>query len=366
MSILERSDRNEAIDRFLTQAGWDGAERKPLGEDASTRRYERIHKNGQIAILMDAPPSNESQPCPPEANENERILGGWNARTRLAACRVDAFVGVGNHLKSLGLSAPEVYSFDIEQGFALLEDLGDSLYADAIPAGEDELDLYEAAIDALVHIHTTPVPSALFAGNSVWPIQDYDRLAITTGADLFSKWYPKYDPRVSFGGDLTRAIDESCFQIATYLESLPKVLMIRDYHAENLLWLPDREGLARVGILDFQDAVSGPAAWDIAMFVQDARRDVSPSVQESIVKRYAEATGQNLETFTSDLAKAGALNALRILGVFARLVFRDKKPKYEAFMEREWGHLEDSLVHPDLARLRELVAKAAPFRERLQ
>ena len=360
MSVLVQTDREIARIAFLERAGWGQAQRISLGEDASTRRYERLILDNQPAIFMDAPPAAEAAPCGPDASEQDRIIAGWNGRTRLAACRVDAFVGVADHLRSLGLSAPGVRSFDVDQGFAVLEDLGDGVFARELEKGANELELYLAATDCLAAVHKASAPLTVTADSWQWPILEYDRLAMTTGADLFPKWYPKLDSLVGFTGSQARDFADACDEISTHLANLPRVFMLRDYHAENLIWLPEREGLARVGILDFQDAVRGPAAWDLAMFIQDARRDVSLDVQTAVLRRYLDQTGNSESRFIGDLAAAGAINALRILGVFARLIKRDGKPRYRAFLEREWGHLEDSLRHPSLTSLRGILARAVP------
>lgn len=366
MNISAMTEREAVKQDFLRKAGWGNAVRQSLGQDASTRSYERLTLGSQTAIFMDAPPAHESAPCGPEADEHERVMCGWNARTRLAACRVDAFVGIAGHLQSIGISAPKVFAYDVEDGLAVLEDLGDGIFAREIENGADELTLYLAATDALAAVHLAETPSEVRAGQYHWPILDYDRLALTTAADLFSKWYPAYDDSVRFPGNHARDYADLCAEFSDYLAGLPGVFMMRDYHAENLLWLPDRTGKASVGVLDFQDAVRGPAAWDVAMFVQDARRDVSPEVAEAVVHRYCEVTGYARDDFLKDLAIAGAINALRILGLFARLIHRDKKPRYQAFMDREWGHLEDCLHHPALADLKWILSEAVPNREGLK
>lgn len=360
MSTSLPPERDRAIAAFLKEAGWGDGVRASLGEDASTRRYERVTRGDETAILMDAPPAAESQPCDEHASIQDRIRAGWNGRTRLAACRVDAFVGIGNHLQSLGLSAPNVMAFDVEQGFCLLEDLGDSIYAREIERGADEETLYLTAVEALAHVHNAPTPVRVTAGDYSWPILTYDELALTTGAGLFPKWYPGYDSSVQFSGSTARDFEDVVEGLSRHLATLSGTLMLRDYHAENLLWLPERDGLQRVGILDYQDAVSGPAAWDLAMFLQDARRDVTPDVRDKAFNRYLDLTGIEEETFRRDYAIAGAINALRIIGVFARLIGRDKKPRYAAFLPREWGHLKTNLKNPALGELRSVLTHAAP------
>lgn len=355
-----QTDREAAIRDFLIDAEWGDAHRESLGEDASTRSYERLSLGSETAILMNAPPAAEGRICGRDASVTERVLAGWNGRSRLAACRVDAFVGIAQHLERLGLASPHIIAFDVEQGLCLLEDLGEGIYARELEKGADELQLYTAAVEALAHVHRAPVPDSVMAVDYEWPILPFDTLALTTGADLFPKWYPNFDERVRFKGAIARDFADLVSDHSEHLASLPKVFMLRDYHAENLLWLPDRSGLQRVGILDFQDAVAGPAAWDLAMFLQDARRDVSPDIQEATLHRYLDLTGHDDQTFRKDYAIAGAINALRIIGVFARLISRDGKPRYRDFLPREWGHLNDNLKNPVLADLRRILETAAP------
>jgi aminoglycoside/choline kinase family phosphotransferase len=148
------SDREDQKAAFLSAHGLGGARREPLSGDASTRTYERLHPAaGPSLIFMDQPPSAETAPCPPDATPAQREALGYNALARLAAGRVDAFVAVAAWLKAQGLSAPTVIAHDAAAGLAVLEDLGDNLYARLIEAGQDEGPLYDAAIDALAHLH---------------------------------------------------------------------------------------------------------------------------------------------------------------------------------------------------------------------
>jgi len=358
-------DRSEALQRLLAETGFDGAQRDPLPGDASTRRYERLNKDGRRAMLMDAPRSAESAPCPPSATPAQRRELGWNATSRLAASRVEAFVAVANHLESLGLAPPQIYGADCEAGYAVIEDLGDNLYAHAIPNGADEIALYQEAARVLAHVHQAAVPARLEgAGNASWPVLDYDALALEVNADLFVDWLPRAaDVHID---DKTRARWEQVRDgLIVKALGFPRAFTIRDYHAENLLWLPEREGLRRVGLLDFQDAVRGWRAWDFAMLLHDARRDVSPAAHDAAIRAYLEATGASAAEFQRELAVLGAINAMRILGIFARLAGRDGKQRYLAFMPREWGHLARTLEHPALADARDFVASVArPYLEK--
>jgi len=357
--------RSEALARLLQETGFDGALRDPLPGDASTRRYERLNKDGRRAMLMDAPPSSESAPCPPGATPAERRLLGWNATSRLAASRVEAFVAVAAHLESIGLSPPKIYGADCEAGYAVIEDLGDNLYAHAIPQGADEVALYEEAARVLAHVHATPAPQRLQGvGNASWPLLEYDALALEVNADLFVEWLPRAaDVHID---DAARARWEK-IRDSLIVKALgfPRAFTIRDYHAENLLWLPERDGLQRVGLLDFQDAVRGWRAWDFAMLLHDARRDVSREASAAAVRAYLEASGASEAQFERELAVLGAINAMRILGIFARLAGRDGKQRYLAFMPREWGHLARALEHPALADARDFVESVArPYLEK--
>jgi aminoglycoside/choline kinase family phosphotransferase len=358
------SERSAAIDAFLSASGWSGAQRMPLPGDASTRRYERLRLGARQTMLMDAPRGNEDAPCPPGASEAERIALGWNATSRLAASRVEAFAAVSAHLRGLGLSAPEVLAVDPALGLAIVEDLGDTLFARAIPEGANEIVLYEAAALLLAELHAAPMPDSLPAPGGEWPLLAFDRLALSANADLFVDWLPRLEPSAALAPADRRGWEAVRDGLVQEALTFPRAFTLRDYHAENLLWLPGRTGAARVGLLDFQDAVQGFRAWDFAMLLQDARRDVSPRAADAAIFAYLDATGASEAAFRREYAVLGAINALRILGIFSRLVARDGKERYRAFMPREWGHLAACLAHPaarDLAAFLR-AAGAAPER----
>lgn len=367
MVLGEKSlQRSEALQRLLNETGFAQAERTPLAGDASTRRYERLLLPDRRAVLMDAPPSAESAPCPPGATPAERRALGWNASARLAASRVEAFVAVANYLESLGLAPPQIYGADCKAGYAIIEDLGDNLYANIVGNGVDELELYQEAARVLAHVHQAPPPPSRLEGadNASWPLLDYDALALEVNADLFVEWLPRAaDVQVD---DATRVRWER-IRDALIVKALgfPRTFTIRDYHAENLLWMPEREGLKRVGLLDFQDAIRGWRGWDFSMLLHDARRDVSPAAHAAAVRTYLEATGGSEAQFDRELAVLGAINTMRILGIFSRLTARDGKPRYLQFMPRVWGHLARTLEHPSLAEAKAFVEDIArPYLEK--
>lgn len=352
-------DREAALQRLLGETGFERAERLPIAGDASTRRYERLIAGARRAVLMDAPHNAEAPPCPPKATAEERRALGWNALSRLAASRVEAFAAVAAQLAQWGLSAPQIHGVDVAAGYAVVEDLGDDLFARIIPHAADEMELYGAAAELLARVHVLEPPFAMPApGGTSWPLLDYDALALEVNVDLFVEWLPQAsDVRID---DAARARWEGVRDgVIQQAMSFPRVFTIRDYHAENLIWLPKRRGLQRIGLLDFQDAVRGWRAWDFSMLLHDARRDVSPTAAEAAIYTYLKHSGALEAGFRHELAVMGALNSLRILGVFARLTARDGKPRYLAFMPRMWGHLARTLKHPALSDMAAFVDEVA-------
>ncbi len=338
---------------FLAAAGLSGARRELLAGDASTRTYERLHPAfGPSLILMDQPPAAETQPCPPNATDDERRALGYNALARLAAGRVDAFIAAASYLTSRGLSAPRIIASDAARGLAVLEDLGDDLYATLIANGADEGPFYDAAIDALVLLHTERPPPVLKAAGVEWPLLTYDNLALKTAQDLFTEWTPKLRPEVSFDAEALAEWEAIWAPIRARGEAGASVFCHRDYHAENLIWLADRQGPARVGLLDFQDAVLAHPVWDLSMLLHDARREVSDERERASLERYLAARpALDADAFLADYRALGALNVFRILGIFARLVTRDSKPKYAAFLPRLWRYVDRCLAEPGLEEL---------------
>jgi aminoglycoside/choline kinase family phosphotransferase len=340
--------REDEIAAFLARAGWSDAARVKLPGDASTRTYERLSLNGRAAMLMNQPRSVETSPCPPEADAAARAALGYNALARLAAGRVDAFVACARYLVSRELSAPEIFYAEPDAGLAIIEDLGDGLYARLIEDGADEGALYEAAIDALLVLHAEPPPDVLPGG---WPLLTYDALALNTAHDIFTEWMPRFRD-VTFDDAALAEWEAIWAPIRAHGEREARVFCHRDYHAENLIWLPERDGAARVGLLDFQDAVKAHPAWDLSMLLHDARRTVSAELEATSLARYLAAAGVDRAAFLSDYHALGALNIVRILGIFARLVTRDGKPRYAAFMPRLWAYLDRCLADPALGRLK--------------
>lgn len=344
---------------FLARAGLPGAALADIPGDASTRSYARLTgKAGEPLILMDAPPAAESKPAGPEATPQQRQAMGYNAMARLAACRVDAFAGAAAFLRSRGLSAPEVLAIDVDQGFALIEDLGDGLFARLIEQGAPPAPFYETAVDLLIGLHAEPPPAELAFEGGAWPLLPYDDMALDTGLGLFFEWLPKYAQRPAFGGDAHAEWRALWAPVRAAGHRGAEVFTHRDYHAENLLWLEDRQGLARVGLLDFQDAVRAHRAWDLLSLLQDARREVAPELEAAMLARYLAAhPGLDRDTFLQDYAGLAALNNARIIGIFARQIVGFGKPRYQAFMPRMWRLVRRNLSQPGMEGLKAWFAR---------
>jgi N-acetylmuramate 1-kinase len=348
------SEREAVKARFLGDRGLSAARREPLAGDASTRSYERLHPaGGAPLILMDQPPVLETPICPPGASDAERLALGYNAAARLAAGSIAAFVTTAAYLRDHGLSAPRVTAFDVDAGLAVLEDLGDGLFASLIAGGQAERPLYEAAVDVQVQLHDQRPPDILQAEGLAWPLLTYDTLALKVATDTFLEWWPKFAGIAAFSPEAVAEWDALWAPVWVRGEAGASVFCHRDYHAQNLLWLPQRKGAARVGLLDFQDALRAHPAWDLTHLLQDARRDVSPDLETSMLARYLDARPRtDRDAFLADYRALAASNAARILGrVFARQALLGRT-QYKAFMPRTWRYLERNLTDPALAGLR--------------
>ncbi|MEY4879947.1 MAG: hypothetical protein RJB62_1416 [Pseudomonadota bacterium] len=342
--------RDDEMRAFLQDAGWGDARLQPLPGDASTRRYIRAEKGDKTAMLMDQPQGAEAPVAAADASPEERRRLGYNAVARLAGADCARFVAVADYLRARGLAAPALYAANAPRGFLLLEDFGDNLYADALTRGADATELYGAAIDALATLHTETAPAdmngkALFA---------YDETALLAETDLLTEWFWP----MAFGTPASDSLQNEhrtlwCEALQP-LKDAPRILVHRDYHAQNLLWMPERTGVARVGLVDFQDAVAGHAAYDLISLLEDARRDVPPELAEAMTRRYlARARPQGGdEAFRAAAALLAAQRNAKIIGIFARLAKRDGKPRYLAHLPRVWGYMAPDLSHPSLVKLK--------------
>ncbi len=317
--------RTALIEGFLSKAGWDGAERHVITGDASNRRYERLIDPALgHAVLMDADPKRGED--------------------------VHPFVEIANYLSKIGLSAPEVYSADERAGLLLLEDLGDDLYARIVkkkPAFEQRL--YFAAVDVLVHIQRQ---------DSLPNVVVFDPHNMTQMTDLAFQWYlggEECDWRRGYEDFSTIFVD-----ILTQHLTEKSVLALRDYHAENLIWLEEREGHQQVGLLDFQDAVLADPVYDLVSLLEDARRNVPDHIVAATKTYYQEKIGARKKSFEAAYAVMGAQRNLRILGIFARLSKEMGKSQYVDLIPRVYQHLMRNLDHPALIPVAGLLKETLP------
>jgi aminoglycoside/choline kinase family phosphotransferase len=322
------SARKHAMAAFLNACGWGGITPVPLTADASFRSYYRLRSEGRRAVLMDAPPPQED---------------------------VASYIAVSVLLRDLGFSAPEILAEDPTRGFLLLEDFGDDTYTRLLERGADETALYTLAVDTLVALHRA------IAMRGVPDLPSYDTPRLLTEAALLVDWYAP----AALGSPLPETAREE------YLEAwravLPQAalscetLVLRDYHVDNLMLLPDRSGVRGCGLLDFQDAVRGWATYDLVSLLEDARRDVPAELRRTLTERYLAAyPPRNRSDFFRSAAILAAQRNCKILGIFTRLWKRDGKPAYLMHIPRVWRLLEHDLGHPALTPIAEWLDRHLP------
>jgi aminoglycoside/choline kinase family phosphotransferase len=303
--------RDAAIAEFLAASGWAGPTPVSLAGDASFRRYYRLADGARRVVLMDAPPPLED---------------------------VQPYVAVAAMLRGLGLSAPQIHAEDSDRGFLLIEDFGDDVYTRLLAGGADEAALYALAIDTLIALHRA------VATRGCPELAPYDSARMLTEAALLVDWYA---PSVLVG-PLPPGSRED--YLARWRDILPQAviaeptLVLRDYHVDNLMLLPGRPGVAGCGLLDFQDAVLGPASYDLVSLLEDARRDVHPALRAAMTERYLAAfPGLDRAMFLRSGAILAVQRNCKILGIFTRLWRRDGKPAYLPHIARVWRLIEEDV-----------------------
>lgn len=292
---------------FLEKAGWAGAEIVPVAGDASFRRYFRAIKQDDEAILMDAPPPHED-PKP--------------------------FIKIANYLRDQGFSAPEILAEDLNHGLVLIEDFGDHRMREHLDdSPEDEERIYRQTIDLARDLHSKPAAD----------LPPYDWVQYLREVKLLIEWYC---PAHNIEADLDGFVAAWQKVLAPVLTAQANpVTVMRDYHAENIMLLDG----GKLGLLDFQDALTGHKAYDLVSMLQDARRDVSDELEEAMLSYYlSDYCEQDAAEFRSHYAVLGAQRNTKIIGIFTRLFVRDGKERYLGFLPRMWGLLEKDLRHPDL------------------
>lgn len=344
----QRLMRLKAFQTLVARCGWTGATRLPMQSDASViRSYERLVKpDGSTALLMISPP----RPVGPPVRRGKP----YTTIAKLAET-VHAFVAMDKGLRSLGFSAPAIYGEDLDSGLLLIEDLGSEPFVDAngpIP------ERYAEATRLLVKLHGMNLPQVLpVAHGYEHPIPPYDLEALLIEVELLADWYvPHIIGNLLSGSARAEFVNIWTETLAEILAG-PATWVLRDYHSPNLIWLPQREGLARVGLIDFQDAVLGSPAYDVASLLQDARVTVPADLELRLIGLYARERRAadphfDVASFARAYAIMGAQRATKILGIFARLDRRDAKPHYLKHLPRIETYLMRNLAHPALSRLK--------------
>ena len=347
--------RLKALREFLTEAGHAKSRRERMAGDASTRSYARLHKGERVFILMNSP----KRPDGPAIYNGKPYSGAVHL-----AEDVRPFVAIAGALRGRGISAPKINDADLEQGFLITEDLGREGVLEGDPP-RPIVERYEAATDLLAALHGQDVSAVLpLAPQVTYTVPTFDADAMLIEIGLMLEWYLP-----------DRGVEPSQVLRAEFLELWRDLLeaplaakptwVIRDYHSPNLLWLPAREGIARVGVIDFQDAVIGPPAYDVVSLAQDARIDVPQEVEQALLQRYVAARKLSDASFDENEFRAhyaimSAQRNTRLLGTFARLNRRDGKPHYLKHQPRIWDYLHRALAHPALDPLRDWYAGNVP------
>ena len=340
--------RLKALRQFLDGAGYAEAKRQRMAGDASTRSYARLVRDDGVVILMNSPP----RPDGPAVYDGK----SYSAAVHLAE-DVKPWVAIARALSERGFSAPLIHHADLDNGFLITEDFGGVSFVEGDPP-RPIAERYEAATDVLAALHREPLPEVLPLAPQIsyaMPVFDTDAQLVEAG--LMLEWYLP-DRGVEPSDNLRAEFVMMWRDLLSKSAAAARTWVLRDFHSPNLIWLAERSGIARVGIIDFQDAVLGPAAYDLVSLLQDARIDVPELVELSLLTRYIKARRSSDQTF--DPAEFAELYALmsaqrntRLLGTFARLNRRDGKPNYLRHQPRIWTYLSRSLAHPVLARARE-------------
>jgi tRNA threonylcarbamoyl adenosine modification protein YjeE len=347
--------RLKALREFLTGAGFSDAKRLRMPGDASTRSYARLVRDDGVVILMNSPP----RPDGPAVYQGK----SYSAAVHLAE-DVKPWVAIGNGLRARGFSAPSIHHADLDAGFLITEDFGSAAIVEGDPP-QPTAERYEAATDMLAALHRETLPESLpVAPQITYAIPTFDIDALLVEAGLMLEWYlpdrgaePTANMRAEFVLIWRELLSKSA--------SAAKTWVMRDFHSPNLIWLGERAEHARVGIIDFQDAVLGPAAYDLVSLLQDARVDVAEPLELALLTRYIKARrasedGFDPAAFAELYAIMSAQRNTRLLGTFARLNRRDGKPQYLRHQPRIWTYLSRSLAHPALAPAREWYAANVP------
>ena len=348
--------RFSQIQAFVDDSAWQGANWSYLQGDASSRSYIRLQQEGQTALLMNALP----QPDGPPVKDGKP----YSQIAHLAE-DMTSFVAIAQTLNEKGFNLPHIYNHDVDQGLLLISDLGDEQYFDLITnQGQDICSLYEPAIDVLVKLKQTP-PQPMFVNDKPYNLPAYDQQALSIETQLTLDWYWPYVKGEICGDEQVSSFNAIWRDLFKRLEGDNNSWVLRDFHSPNLIRLKDKTGVASVGIIDFQDALKGHAAYDVVSLCQDARLTIPIETEQHLLSRYLETikaqdTSFDEKDFLTCYAILGAQRACKLLGIFVRLSKRDGKHHYLAHLPRIWDYLERNLSHVALQALNEWFGEHFP------
>ncbi len=297
----------------------------PIKNDASFRKYFRIDKK----ILMDADPT----------------LGE----------DVSSFININNLLNEFQLNVPEIYSIDKENGFLLLEDLGEDIFSKILD-NKNEEKLYKQAIEILAEIHKKDLNEFNY---SILP-KKYSIEKLLQESQLFIDWYLKKFLKLDISKTEIKDFSDIISKIFSSLEPKLEKLVLRDYHVDNLILQSSKVGLKQVGILDFQDAVIGQSSYDLISIIEDVRRPITKDLKTSLIDYFVDLTGYDLNNLKNELAFYSVQRNLKILGIFCRLSIRDNKPNYMSYNNNAWIYIESNLNNPIMKDLQNWIKKILP------
>lgn len=341
-------ERLAALRGFLDLAGCLDAKRQRMPGDASTRSYARLIKGDQSTILMNSP----RRPDGPALYDGK----SYSEAVHLAE-DVKPFVAIANGLRERGYSAPAIHHADLDEGFLITEDFGGDLFIEGNPPRPIAA-RYQTAVDMLAALHQEQLPDVLpLVPHLDYVVPPFDNEAMMIEVGLMPEWYLA-DKGVALTSNMQADFLLIWQDLFARLDGVPRTWMLRDFHSPNLIWLERRKDTARVGLLDFQDAVMGPAAYDLVSLLQDARIDVPESIEITMLTRYVKErragdSAFDPAAFAQQYAIMSAQRNTRLLGTFARLNRRDGKPQYLKHQPRVWTYLNRALAHPSLETFRE-------------
>ncbi len=349
-----RLNRIQTIYDFLSaRSDWNAAHISYLQGDASARSYARLSGGPAPALLMDSP-----------AQSDGPVVRDGKTYSQLAhlAETVHPFMAIANSLHEAGISAPELFAVDLDTGLLVLEDFGNQVFGDALKAGLDQATLWKAATDVLITLRADIADHTwTFPDGKHYRLPVFSSDLMHTECALLLDWYWPYVKGAPAPDAARTEFKTLCRPLFDRASRSNHHWVLRDFHSPNLIWQPDEAGTARVGVIDFQDALRGPAEYDLVSLLQDARLDVPVDLGDSLFEHYCSEVATLADDYTEPFnpketlfrfRALGAQRNMKILGIFARLAKRDGKPHYLSHVPRIWRYLARNLDHPELKALK--------------